>query len=260
MRWFETLKGRLLLGSFLLLILFGIYSYFSVRFYTDQMMAEVIQSANRISDVIKSSTHYSMLQNRKDDVYEIIRTLGRQPGIDGIRIYNKRGEITFSTEKSEQGSVVDLKAEACYGCHNGPQPLDSVPAGSRMRIYKVADGHRLVGLINPIRNEAQCSNAGCHSHPTERTVLGVLDVRMSLDKVDTAIAESQLQMIAVAFVLFFVVGAGSYLFLSLTVLRPVKRLIDGTNAVSSGDLEHEILIHTKDEVGVLAHSFNAMTQ
>ena len=260
MRWFETLKGRLLLGSFLLLILFGIYSYFSVRFYTDQMMSEVVQSANRISDVIKSSTHYSMLQNRKDDVYEIITTLGRQPGIDGIRIINKRGEITFSTEKAEQGSVVDLKAEACYGCHNGPQPLDSVPAGSRMRIYKVADGHRVVGLINPIRNEAQCSNAGCHSHPTERTVLGVLDVRMSLEKVDAALAKSQLQMIVVAFVLFFVVGTGSYFFLSLTVLRPVKRLIAGTNAVSSGDLEHEITIHTKDEIGVLAHSFNAMTQ
>jgi two-component system NtrC family sensor kinase len=260
MRWFETLKGRLLLGTFLLLILFGIYSYFSVRFYTDQMMSEVIQSANRVSDVIKSSTHYSMLQNRKDDVYEIIKTLGRQPGIDGIRIYNKRGEITFSTEKSEKGSVVDLRAEACYGCHNGLQPLDSVPAGSRMRIYKAADGHRIVGLINPVRNEAQCSDAGCHSHPTEKTVLGVLDVRMSLDKVDTVIAESQLQMIVVAFVLFLIVGTGSYLFLSSTVLLPVKRLIDGTNAVSSGDLDHEIPIRTKDEIGVLAHSFNAMTQ
>ena len=260
MRWFETLKSRLLLGSFLLLILFGIYSYFSVRFYTDQMMSEVMQSANRISDVIKSSTHYSMLQNRKDDVYEIITTLGRQPGIDGIRIYNKRGEITFSTEKAEQGSIVDLKAEACYGCHDRARPLESVPAGSRMRIYKATDGRRILGLINPIRNEPQCSSAGCHSHPTERTVLGVLDVRMSLDKVDEAIGESQIRMIVVAGVLFLIVGTGSFLFLSLTVLRPVKRLIDGTNAVSSGDLEHEIPIYTKDEIGVLAHSFNAMTQ
>jgi two-component system NtrC family sensor kinase len=223
------------------------------------MMSQVIQSANRISDVIKSSTHYSMLQNRKDDVYEIITTQGRQPGIDGIRIYNKRGEITFSTEKTEQGSVVDLKAEACYGCHDRARPLESVPAGTRMRIYKVADGHRILGLINPIRNEPSCASAGCHSHPTERTVLGVLDVRMSLEKVDEAIAESQLQMIVVAVVLVLIVGGASFLFLSLTVLRPVRQLILGTNAVSSGDLEHEIPIRTKDEIGVLAHSFNAMT-
>ncbi len=78
-----------------------------------------------------------MLQNRKADVYEIINALGKQPGINGIRIYNKRGEIAFSTEKSEQGKIVDLKAEACYGM---PQPLSRwwfLPA-SRVRIY-VAD-------------------------------------------------------------------------------------------------------------------------
>ena len=156
MRWLRTLKGRLLLGSFLLLILFGIYSYFSVRFYTDQMMSQVTESANRVSDFIKSSTHYSMLLNRKDDVYEIIQTIGRQPGIISIRIFNKRGEITYSTEETEKGTVVDLKAEACYGCHDQERPLESVPAGNRMRIYTIPDGRRILGLINPIRNESQC--------------------------------------------------------------------------------------------------------
>ena len=110
MQWIETLKGRLLLGSFLLLILFGIYSYFSVRFYNDEMMSQVLESATRVSDVIKSSTHYSMLLNRKEDVYQTITMLGRQPGITGIRIYNKRGEMIFSTDKAEQGKVVDLRA------------------------------------------------------------------------------------------------------------------------------------------------------
>lgn len=260
MRWFETLKGRLLLASFLLLILFGIYSYFSVRFYTDEMMSQVLESANRVSDFIKSSTHYSMLLNRKEDVYEIITTIGRQPGINSIRMYNKRGQITFSTEKSEQGSVVDLKAEACYGCHDRARPLESVPAGSRMRIYTNADGKRILGLINPIRTEPLCANAGCHSHPAERTVLGVLDVKMSLEKVDAAIGRSQQQIVVVAVILLVVVAATSVYFLSTTVLRPVRNLMEGTRAVSSGNLEHEIPIRRNDEIGGLARSFNLMTR
>lgn len=260
MRWFETLKGRLLLGSFLLLVLFGIYSYFSVRFYTDQMMSQVLESANRVSDFIKSSTHYSMLLNRKEDVYEIIETLGKQPGINSIRIYNKRGEITFSTEKLEEGKVVDLKAEACYGCHDAERPLESVPAGSRMRIYTGPEGKRILGLINPIRNEAQCSNAGCHSHRAEKTVLGVLDVRMSLEKVDSAITSSQLQIIVLAVVLLIIVGTTSVYFVFSTVLRPVRNLMAATREVSSGNLEHEIPIRRNDEVGDLARSFNSMTQ
>jgi two-component system, NtrC family, sensor kinase len=259
MRWFETLKGRLLLGSFFLLILFGIYSYFSVRFYTDQMMSQVTDSANRVSDVIKSSTHYSMLLNRKEDVYETIRTLGKQPGINGIRIYNKRGEVTFSTDIGEEGKVVDMKAEACYGCHDRERPLESVPAGNRMRIYYGTDGKRVLGLINPIRNEDQCSSAGCHSHPAERTVLGVLDVRMSLEKVDAAIKGSQIQIVVVAVILLVVVGSTSVYFVSSTILKPVRNLMKATREVSSGNLAHEIAVPRNDEIGELAQSFNSMT-
>lgn len=259
MKWIKTLKGRLLLGSFLLLALFGIHSYFSVRYYTDQMMSQVVESANRVSDFIKSSTHYSMLLNRKEDVYEIIQTIGRQAGIGSIRIFNKRGEITFSTETKEKGTVVDLKAEACFGCHDQARPLESVPAGSRMRIYTDPDGRRILGLINPIRNEVQCSSAGCHSHPAERTVLGVLDVRMTLDKIDEAIASSQLRILIVAALLLVLVAVTSIYFLSSTVLRPVRTLMEATEAVALGNLDHEIPVVRDDEIGHLAHSFNAMT-
>lgn len=260
MRWFETLKGRLLVGSFLLLILFGVYSYFSVRFYTDQMMSQVLTSANRISDAIKSSTHFSMLLNRKGDVYEIINALGKQPGIEGIRIYNKLGVITFSTEKEEQGKIIDLKAEACSGCHQVPQPPESVPARNRMRIYEGPDGKRVLGLINPIRNEEQCSSAGCHSHPTDQKVLGVLDVRMSLGSVDEAIANSQLQIIVVALFLLLIVGSASVIFVSRTILRPVRNLVAATKEVSSGHLDYEITIRRNDEIAELAQSFNSMTR
>lgn len=261
MRLFQTLRIRLLLGSFsLLLILFGIYSYFSVRFYTDQMMTQVLESANRVSDFIKSSTHYSMLLNRKEDVYQIITTIGQQAGVEGIRMYNKRGEITFSTNKREQRTVVNLHAEACYGCHDQAKPLESVPVGGRMRIYQGSDGRRILGLINPIRNEPQCSNAGCHSHPAERTVLGVLDVRMSLEKVDEGITKAQEQFIFVAVVTVALFSIASLIFLSVTVLRPVGKLMKGTQEIASGNLGYQIPVGSKDEMGRLAQSFNEMMQ
>jgi two-component system NtrC family sensor kinase len=261
MRWFQTLRGRLLVGSSLfLLIIFGVYSYFSVRFYSDQIMSQVMESAQNLSEVIKSSTHYSMLRNQKEDVYQIINTIGKLRGVEGIRIYNKRGEITFSTDEPEKGTVVDLKAEACYGCHDQAKPLDVVPAGSRIRIYSGQGGKRVLGLINPIRNEPQCSEAGCHSHPAERSVLGVLDVRMSLEFVDASIVRAQNQFIGVAIGVILLTALLSMLFLSRTVVRPVRKLIAGTQEISSGNLDHTILINTKDEIGKLASSFNDMTQ
>ena len=53
------------------------------------------QSADRITDVILRSTHYEMLHNDREALYNIIRELGSEPGIRRIRIFNKEGRITL---------------------------------------------------------------------------------------------------------------------------------------------------------------------
>jgi two-component system NtrC family sensor kinase len=260
MRFLHTLGFRVLGGSFiLLLVLFGLFEYVTIRYQTDQMMSYVMQSANQMSDIIKNSTRYSMLLNRREDVYETITSIGNEPGVVGIRIYNKRGEIMFSTTKSEEQSVVDMHAEACYVCHEQAKPLESLPSSNRARIYALSDSHRVLGLINPIRNEPSCSDAACHAHPADRTVLGVLDVRMSLDGVDRDIRQAETRMILYGLVALAIIGSTSLLFLYQTVHRPVKRLTRGTEEISSGNLDFRIPIVSKDEIGQLAQSFNAMT-
>jgi two-component system NtrC family sensor kinase len=251
----------MLAGTVLLLLaLFGLYSYFTVGFYKAQMMNQIVASAERMSDVIRQSTRYSMLLNRNQDVYEIISTIGREPGVEGIRIYNKRGEIMFSTVKSEEKTVVDMHAEACYACHSQDKPLESLPTPTRTRIYEAPSGHRVLGVINPIRNEASCSSADCHAHPAERTMLGVLDVRMSLKGLDDAIEKAQSTMLTYAALTIIAVALIAVYFLSTTVLKPVRRLEKGAAEISSGNLEHRIAIRSQDELGTLARTFNSMTQ
>jgi two-component system NtrC family sensor kinase len=222
------------------------------------MMDHVLDAAGRVSDIIKNSTHYSMLLNRREDVHQIITTIGREPGVEGIRIYNKRGVIMFSTNKAEQSSVVDMRGEACYACHDSEQPLQSLSIRNRSRIYTSPAGYRVVGLINPIRNEPACSNSPCHAHPTDRTVLGVLDVRMSLEKADQNLEQARQKLLLGAGIMTLIVALSSGLFLLLLVHRPVKRLMRGTREIASGNLDHHIALHSKDEIGRLAQAFNEM--
>lgn len=258
--FYNRLSVRVLFGSIaVLLLLFGLYSFLTVRYYSEQLTQLVFASASRVSDVVKQSTRYSMLLNRREDVYQIITTIGQEPGVDGIRIYNKRGEIMFSTNKSEEGTVVNMNAEACYGCHDQKKPLESLSTQTRMRIYEHSRGKRVLGLINPIRNESSCSDADCHAHPPDRTVLGVLDVRMSLESLDAGIRTAQTTMFLYAAGMVVVVGMISAFFLSLTVLRPVRRLMKGAQAIAAGNLDHRILIQARDELGKLAEAFNEMS-
>ena len=257
----HRLSVRVLAGSSsLLLILFGLYSYFTVGFYKTQMMNQILLSADRMSDVIKQSTRYSMLLNRKDDVHQIISTIGKEPGVEGIRIYNKRGEIILSIDKQEENTIVDMHAEACFACHNQEKPLESLPTRNRTRIYEAPSGHRVLGVINPIRNEPSCSNTECHAHPADRTVLGVLDVRMSLKGLDDTIAGAQSTMLTYAAAVIIVITVIVALFLSVTVLKPVRGLMEGAQEISSGNLDHRIAIRAKDELGTLARAFNGMTE
>jgi two-component system NtrC family sensor kinase len=262
MPYFQTLTVRALIGSFLLLIvLFGLYTYIAEIFHTDQMMAQVLDSASRISDIIKKSTRYSMLQGRNPDAYEIMKTIGEEPGVEGIRIYNKVGVIMFSTNKAEEGTRVDTKEEQCTVCHAGGTPLQSVPTKDRFRYYSpAAEQYRVLGLINPIRNESACSNGSCHAHPSDKTVLGVLDVRMSLQKVDADIKEARERFALYAVIGTAIVMIASGLYLFATVHRPVKRLREGTRQISKGNLDFRIPLASKDEIGALAQAFNEMTQ
>jgi two-component system NtrC family sensor kinase len=258
---FHSLSFRVVAGlSILLLALFGMYSYFAIHFYTEQMMSYRLESANRLSDVINKSTHYSMLLNRKEDVYQTIMTIGKEPGVEGIRIYNKRGEIMFSTDQREEHSIVNMNAEACFACHDQAKPLEALPTNNRMRIYTSPKGYRILGLIEPIRNEPSCSDGGCHAHSPDRKVLGVLDVRMSLEQIDNSIAKARHTMITYSVALILIVAVVAALFLTITVLKPVKTLMKGVQQISSGNLDLPITVQSKDELGTLAHSFNDMTR
>ncbi len=256
----HSLRFRVLLGSILLLVLlFGIFSFIPVRYSTDRMTQQVMLSADRMSDVIRQSTRYGMLLNRREDVHQIISMIATEPGVDGIRIYNKRGEIMFSTDKREEGAAVDLQAEACTGCHGKETPIASLSAGNRTRIYTSSMGHRVVGVINPIRNSPSCSDASCHAHPAERTVLGVLDVRVSLQQMDASISEAKLTMILFAAGMILLAALISRWYFTSTVIKPVKILMNGAREVSGGNLDHRIHVRSRDELGMLADAFNVMT-
>jgi len=64
--------------------------------------------------------------------------------------------------------------------------------------------------------------------------------------------------VALLFILIGLVFILSYLLIQ-KILRPIKWLNQGVLAVSSGNLNHQIPVKSRDELGKLSHSFNAMT-
>src|SRR5579862_995649 len=73
-------------------LLFALYGYWNLRTWRQSQQEFIFQSADRISDTIRRSIRYSMLRNERDNVFQIISTIGHENGIHRIRIFNKQGE------------------------------------------------------------------------------------------------------------------------------------------------------------------------
>ena len=250
-----------------MVIIFSALGYKIIRLHRENLEEATYADGDRITETVKRSTRYGMLHNRSDEINQIVTSIGSQPGIEKISIFNKAGVIKSSTDEHELFTSVDKNAEACAACHaregQAAQVDGSIPhqlsRQERTRIFTDASGHRTLSVINPIENEPGCANAGCHAHPVDTKVLGMINVRMSLDTVDAAITASRQQMLTSLIAAVVLLSLLFATLIWLMVHKPIRQLIVGTNHVAAGELDYKIRISSRDEVGELAHSFNRMT-
>ncbi|MBI1790551.1 MAG: HAMP domain-containing protein, partial [Acidobacteria bacterium] len=239
--------------------IFALFGYWNLKLHRQGAEEMVLQSADRISDVIQRATRYQMLRNDRQALYQAIRDIGSEPGIPRVRIFNKLGSIRFSTDPSEVNRSVDKQAEACYGCHAQAQPLTRLHRPDRARIFADPHGRRVLALIRPIGNETACWSADCHAHDRGQRVLGVIDTHLSLETVDSQLGLHQAQLTRFMGATLAALCLVSVVFVWVVVHRPVKQLMQGTRRVAAGDLDHRLPSGSRDELGDLAASFNQMT-
>jgi len=188
----------------------------------------------------------------------VMANMADQPGIVRVRILNSEGVISYSSLPSEVGGTVNKDAESCYACHEQSKPLARLKRTDRFRVYHNGNS-RVLGVITPIENQASCANAACHAHPASVQILGVLDTNLSLDKVDASLAGERRTMLAYTGVALMLVVILSGLFIWLVVRNPLRALQAGTKRVAKGELGVQIPVHSNDEIGDLAQSFNSMS-
>ncbi len=261
MRVFNLLSFRLfILIAVILLLLSFLVSYFQIQFTSENYERMITECASRASNLILASTRNSMLADHKEETYETIANLVKDETIERIRVYNKRGTIIFSSDTTELNKTVDMQNESCYMCHTSSGETILEPStNERKRVFMASEGHRLMGFVTNIKNEASCYQSDCHAHSTEEKVLGTLDIIMSLKKTDAVTDEERLSMITNSILVTFILALTVGVFIWYFVHIPVKKIIRGMDEISSGNLNYKLNLKSTDEIGRLANSFNKMT-
>lgn len=234
--------------------------YASVSLHSQRLEFErtAVRDAERVGELIQRSTRYSMLHNDRAALGEALNAIGAQPGIHSVRVFSHTGIIRFSTDSRDIGTIVNKDAEACFGCHGDPRGPAQMQHPARARILKDGNGERKVGVVRVVENEPACANADCHVHPVSQRVLGMIDTNLSLAGVDSQLAAQEKRSVRVVLITLVGLTIACSAFAWWVVGKPVRELTEGTQRLAQGDLDHRLEIHSQDELGELAASFNEM--
>lgn len=250
----NSLKSKILLIVIIaVFVIEGIFLYLNIRSLSRQILQKTEEEAFNLSETIRLSIRYAMIKDRRDEYQRIIDDVAKRKGIVEVRIFNKQGMITVSSDRSKVGTIVDKKAEACYGCHKEDEAKVLLPSDSKTRIYHT-EKQSLLGLINPIYNESSCYPC----HPKSLNVLGVLDTTISLEDFEKEKGQIYNRMILSGIISVIIMSFLLSLLLTRFVNRPIEKLLTATRDAARGNLDMKVEIDSHDELGELAQSFNHM--
>ncbi|CAD5372804.1 putative Histidine kinase [Rubrivivax sp. A210] len=265
--WASSLKFKVsVYVSALLVAAFGVFTWGQARQQREDLLETAVAHILQLSDAIVHSTNFMMMEDKPDYVHQIITDVAREKNIDRIRIFSKKGKVIDSTFAGEVGVVLDPKAEGCVSCHKGDKtgdkpgdkPPESLSDRDRVRFFQDANGRRLMGMMQVVRNEPSCQSAACHTHRNAPAVLGVVDIVYSIDGVEQRVNQAALRTAALALAFLLLAAACISLIVHRLVYRPLGDLGKAAQRLAGGNLEVPIPVRSVDEFGQLAGSFNTM--
>jgi len=192
------------------------------------MTSNAVEHSLTLADTVVKSTRFAMLRDDRETLGNIVDNVGRQQEVDHLRIFDKKGLISFSSNHTETGRFVDKGAGGCLVCHNTPTPVATLEQMQKARRISGIRGGEIVAVTAPIYNEPACFNASCHVHPEGQKILGILDIGLNLDPLQASLSSLRWRMAAFTFMLLLLTGVGVAALLRRTVLTPIQSLVDFT--------------------------------
>jgi len=229
-----TVLGLVLLG------LLTISSAIDLHFETKDSYHIVFKELDVLANTVQKSLIKDMRDGRGGDVQEILEMVGTEKGIIAVRIFDEKGKILRSSERSEIGKAMPAATVESYRAGKGDFVSD--------------DGVKILHLIHPIANAPQCY--GCHGKDIE--VNGVLALDYSLDPLVSYLYYHKVRMVLLLLLTIATAGGAIYWLLVKLVTGPIKGLQAAMADAETGNLDIMIPVSSEDEIGSLQQSFNNM--
>ena len=176
---------------------------------------------------------------------------------DDIQV-NNAVKLLVSTYKPSvvYAGYINLNNAVMYASRDEDRNMDSV---LKARIKKASKDY--IEIYSSLTGEQICEFATPFFFQGEN--VGTFVVGFSQDKMKEQIDESisiMLSKIKVIVIVTFIFGVLLVYFLGYSFVKPIKILTVAAEEITKGNLDVEIKVNRKDEIGILSNTFNNMTK
>jgi two-component system NtrC family sensor kinase len=249
-----------LVTSIVLIFTSAVFFHFNISTLQKTFLETYVHEVDSLSEIILRATRQEMLNNNRERVYQVIDEICDHSKIEHIRLINKDGFVVYSTNEVEINTQIDkIDDPGCRTCHRGEKPLTHAGSMDRSNIFNNPNGMKILGISKPIYNEEICSTGSCHVHSGDLSLLGILDVAVSMDAMTSRVNDYRNNFLIQV---FFLVSSLILCLILLTrklITQPVQTFLNHTRAVANGDWKYVDSV-PGDELGELGEAFNEMTQ
>ena len=252
------LKTKFVLNiSFLILITSALLSGFLIKRQSLLIEREMEKRAESLVRNLAYNSEYGVLVENKSLLVNLINGLSQEGDVDYIIIQDRKGNVlaewnrTCEYHQTPTGmlSVVQqvfneekpLKKQFTFG--QGEFSNFSYP----IKTTRVERSKEELGLISEDKQDIV----------TREEKIGMAHIGMCLQHMHEEIADMK-EIVVLLTAIVVTVGVLFTILLVNVFIKPVKRLVQATERVASGDLSQMVEVTAQDEIGTLASSFNKM--
>jgi PAS domain S-box-containing protein len=227
------------------------FTFRSISTQEDSLIQERIKGALKDSEVIKAAIWNGMMTKDREGIRRIVEAVGSQGGFKEINIYDNKGVLHYTSNR-EKDSLLGLRV-------NDNPLLKDLEQNAEMR-YGFADNGRGLNVVNPLMNTKGCSTVSCHGNAPVDPILGVLELKLPLDKFRARIERQAKETILFAVALFVLVSTVVGMLTVFGVIPAIRRIQENARSLASGQYNPRLKEYGSDEIAELARSFDEMSQ
>ena len=214
-----------ILLTFSIILVFGFaLGYYIIRYQTRILKLELDERINVLMDNLSTISEYPVLIRDKESITRLTKGVMSQKDIVFCRVEDMSGDFFYEESSEDAGPV--SKHSTTIVVKNYIEGIDE-------------------DLI-----------LGTSKEVTE--IIGMIHLGVSHSSLNRKLHNVKMVMAVTIIITIFTTCLTIYILLKRILGRPIYQLVKATENISKGNLKNKVPIGSKDEIGVLAASFNRM--